>query len=219
MRKTLIGIAAAAAVAVALPLHALAYNLNFSFSVSPTTAGSYSTTTSSNAWDPNKNINKMETDLPSGETVAHHGDAGTPADGTTVGSASATAHWLISFCGTSTQTFLVKWINPDGGYSETGWTVTSEVQITSSFFGVSFDGYVLENASGVYKIVVPSVPHLACLSSTYAAPSLSITLGSYNGNTYNLNLNPSTVGTFTVSLIITYSDATTDTGSTTYTTT
>ena len=112
------------------------------------------------------------------------------------------------------MSYQVKWKSPDGGYSETNWSTVSELLVASP--GIGFDVYILEDGSGNDKIVIPGYPSTTCTSSTYAADHHSLTLGTGG---YCIYHNPATVGTWSVSLAATYSDATVDTASTTFTTT
>ncbi|TMC55644.1 MAG: hypothetical protein E6J20_00120 [Chloroflexi bacterium] len=223
LRTKLLAVAAVAAVAVAIPLHAAAYATNFTYSVSPTTHSAWSTVTTSFNSDPNKTLSSSETALASGEGVCHHDDTSCrPADQTKIGSATATAHWL-PLCSSSTQNFDIYWDQTvDTTYTPpSGWTSVTEVttKSTGSLFSVSFNSYVIENASGSYKIETPSYPNLTCKNSMYSANIVNITLGQYGSNTYTIHQNPSSVGSFTVNLTLTYSDSTTDTGSANFSTT
>jgi hypothetical protein len=218
MRKKLFGIAAIAATVIALPLHAAAYAITLSYSVSPTTHSATSSVTSSFTADPSRTLVSSETILAAGESVCHAGAACAPANGTTVGSASATAHWTITFCSSQTQNFTITWTGtPDSNYTPpTGYSIVAEVNIASSFFGVNFNGYVVENSSSQYRIEIPSYPNLACHSSTYAAVQISQTLGSGVA----IHTNPSNIGSNnSVSIKLHYSSGTDDSASTTYTTT
>jgi hypothetical protein len=218
-RSKLAGILAGTAVALALPLHAAAYAITFTYTPSTTTHGASSYVSTTNTADPSKTITSILTDEAPGETNCAWGQSCSPAAGTAVGTSNVTAHWALFLCASSTQTFTLYWIQPDGGYTPpSGSTVVAEVQIKNSNF-VTFDAYVYKDASGNYHSIVPSVPNLACHSSTYAAPNFSQTLGSYNGTTYNLHTNPSTVGSNTDTMTITYSDGTKDSASSTWSTT
>lgn len=223
MHKKLLGFAAAGAMAVALPLQALAtINVNFTYTPSPLTHDADSYVTSSFDTDGTKTLKSSETVLPFDEHTYHHGDSGTPADGTEIGTANATAHWISSACSSSTIQFLVYWIAPDGGYTpQSGWIVVAETQVKSNtpLFSVSFDAYVIENSSGDQKVEVPSYPNLACTSSTYSPNQITQTLGKVGTTTFKVHRNPSTVGTFTVTISITYTDGSGDSGSASYTTT
>ncbi len=212
-RAKLACVVAGAATALALPLTALAAD-SFTFSVSPTTHGANSTTTSDLTVA--KILKAQETVLPSGETVCHHGDACSPADGTKVGTTAVTGVWLFNLCsGTSTQNFDAEWVANDGTYTApSGWTIEAQVNNVNSLATVK--SWVIENSSGQYKIEIPSMPTLTCSGHN---STLDTTLGTYNGTTYNLNTNPSTVGTFTVTTNLTFTDNSTESLSATYTTT
>ena len=212
-RAKLAGLAAGAAVALALPLTALAAD-SFTFSISPTTHGANSTTTS--VLTVAKILSATETILPSGETICHHGAACAPADNTKVGTTAVVGTWLFQFCiGSSTQNFDATWVANDGTYTPpTGETIVAQVNNVKSLATVK--SWVTEDGSGIYHIHVPSLPTLTCSGHT---TKLTSTLGTYNGTTYNLNTNPSTVGTFTVTDKLTFTDNSTETLTATYTTT
>lgn len=223
MRRKLLGLAVATAAAVALPLQAAAtINMNFTYTPSPLTHNTDSYVTSAYDVDGGKTLKSSETVLPFDEHIFHHGDTGTPADNTQIGTGTATALWLSNFCiSRTTQNFNIFWIAPDGGFTPpAGWTVIAEVQIksSSSLFNVTFDGYAIEDASGNQKVEVPSYPNLSC---TRAGTTNHITqvLGHVGSTTYHVHRNPTTVNTFTVSISVTYTDGSHDNGSTTYTTT
>jgi hypothetical protein len=207
-------LAAGAATALALPLSASA-SATLTFSINPTTHGGTSTTTSTLVTSA-KILSSLETVLPAGEAICHHGAACAPADNTIVGTTTVRGVWLYTFCvGTNTQTFNATWVANDGTYTPpSGWTVVAQVNNVNSLATVK--SWVIENASGNDKIEVPSLPTLTCSGNS---ATLTSTLGSYNGNTYSLNTNPSTVGTFTVTDNLTYTDNSTESPSATYTTT
>lgn len=211
-RRKLLLLAATGAMVALVPLNAMAYSgATFTYTPSNTTHSGWSSVTSVGTSNPAKTTKSTETVLAYDEQICHHSDATcSPADGTTIGTAAATAHFF-PFCTLSTQNFNVKWINPDGGYTPpTGWSVVSEVQITSSL--ATFDGYAIwDGASpGHYKLEVPSYPSLTCTSSSYADARVTLTIGTAGGTSYNVHKNPSTSGTFTVTQKITYTDNTTE---------
>ncbi len=222
-RPKLLVVAAGVATAIALPLHAAALNINYSYTPSTLTHNADSHVTSGFDTDASKTLKSQETVLPYDEHIYHHGDSGTPADNTKIGTAQASAYWISNFCSSrTTQNFDVYWIAPDTGYTPpSGWSIVAENQIksNSSLFTVSFDAYVIEDSSGDQKVEVPSYPNLACTSSSYPANHISQTLGLVGTTQYKVHRNPSTVGTFTVSTTLTYSNSTTDSGSASYTTT
>lgn len=212
VRAKLTCLAAAAATALALPLTAWAAD-SFTFSVSPTTHGANSTTTS--VLTVAKILSSEETVLPAGETVCHHGASCAPADNTKVGTTSVQGNWTFLFCGSSTQNFDATWVANDGTYTPpTGWSIVAQVNNVNSLATVK--SWVIEDAGGNYKIEVPSIPALTCSGHT---TKLTSTLGTYNGTNYNLNTNPNSVGTFTVTDNLTFSDNTNEQLTATYTTT
>jgi len=209
----LAGIAAGAALAVALPMSAFAAD-SFSFSINPTTHGANSTTSSTLVVA--KILKSEETVLPSGESICHHGAACSPADNTKIGTTAVTGTWLFQFCvGSSTQNFDATWVANDGSYTPpSGWSIVAQVNNVNSLATVK--SWVIENSSGAYKIEVPSLPTLTCSGHN---TTLSSTLGTFNGTTYNINTNPSTVGTFTVTVNLTFTDNSTEALHANYTTT
>lgn len=204
-------LAAGAAAALTLPLTAFAAD-SFSFSVSPATAGSWSTTSSSLTVA--KILKAQETALPAGESICHDGDTCAPAHGTTIGTTSVTGVWLFQFCsGSSTQNFTAQWVANDGTYTpNSGWTIVAQVNNVNSLATVK--SWIVENSSGQYDIEIPSIPTLTCSGHN---ATLASTLGSYNGTSYDINQNPSTTGTYTVSTNLTFTDNSTETLSATYT--
>lgn len=209
----LAGIAAGAALALALPMSAFAAD-TFTFSVSPTTHGANSTTIS--VLTVAKILKATETVLPAGETVCHHGAACSPADNTKVGTTAVLGTWLFQFCvGSSTQNFDATWVSNDGSYTPpSGWSIVAQVNNVNSLATVK--SWVIEDASGNYKIEVPSIPTLTCSGHT---TKLTSTLGTFGGTNYNLNTNPNSVGTFTVTANNTFTDNSTNSLNATYTTT
>lgn len=209
----LAGVAAGAALAVALPMSVFAAD-SFSFSVSPTTHGANSTTTSTLIVA--KILKTQETVLPLGEAICHDGAACAPAHGTKVGTTAVTGVWLFNLCsGSSTQNFDATWVANDGSYTPpSGWSIVAQVNNVNSLATVK--SWVIENSSGQYKIEIPSIPTLTCSGNT---TTLKTTLGTFNGTTYNLNTNPSTVGTFTVTTNLTFTDNSTESLNANYSTT
>ena len=209
-RAKLTCVAAAAAAALALPLSAFAAD-SFTFSVSPTTHGAYSTTTS--VLSVAKILSSEETVLPAGESICHDGASCSPAHGTTIGTTSVKGNWIFLFCGSSTQNFNANWVANDGSYTPpSGWTIVAQVNNVNSLATVK--SWVIENASGQYKIEVPSLPTLTCSGHN---TKLTSTLGTFNGNTYTINLNPSTTGTYTVTDNLNFTDNTNEQLTATYT--
>lgn len=223
MRKKLIGLTAAGVVAIALPLHAAALNINFTAVPSTLVHNTDSYVTTDFDTDVSKTLSSQETVLQLDEHIYHHGDTGTPADNTKIGTAWAAAFWISNFCASrSQQNFDVYWINPDGGYTPpSGWTVVAETQVksNSSLFTVTFDGYVIENSTGAQKVEVPSYPNLACTNNGSTENHIHQVLGLVGTTQYKVHRNPSTVGTFTDTTTVKYSNGTTDSGSYSYTTT
>jgi len=213
LRTKLAGIAAGAALAVALPMSVFAAD-SFTFSINPTTHGANSTTTS--VLTVAKILSSTETILPSGETICHHGATCSPADGTKVGTTAVLGTWIFQFCaGTSTQNFDATWVANDGSYTPpSGETIVAQVNNVNSLATVK--SWVTEDGSGVYHIHVPSIPTLTCSGHT---TKLTSTLGTFNGTTYNLNTNPGTVGTFTVTEKCFFTDGSNETLTANYTTT
>jgi hypothetical protein len=212
-RAKLTCLAAGAAAALALPLSALAAD-SFTFSVSPTTHGANSTTTSQVVVA--KVLKSQETVLPAGESICHHGDACAPADNTKIGTTSVLGTWLFQFCsGTSTQNFDATWVANDGTYTApSGWTIVAQVNNVNALATVK--SWVIEDASGNYKIEVPSIPTLTCSGHT---STLTSTLGTFSGTTYNINTNPSTTGSHTVTTNLTFTDNSTEQLTASYSTT
>lgn len=209
-RAKFAAIAVGAAAALTLPLTAFAAD-TFSFSVSPATAGSWSTTSSSLTVA--KILSAQETTLPVGESICHHGASCAPADNTNIGTTSVTGNWLFLFCGSGTQTFNAEWVALDGSYTPpSGWTVVAQVNNVNSLATVK--SFVIYNGTNQYKIEIPSIPTLTCSGHT---ATLSSTLGTFNGTKYNINQNPSTTGTYTVSTKLTFTDNTTETLNANYT--
>lgn len=197
-------VAAGAAAALSLPLTALAAD-SFSFTISPTTHGANSTTSSSLTVA--KIPKAIETILPVDEKICHHGDACAPADNTVVGSTSVTGVWIFSFCSSGTQTFNATWVALDGSYTPpSGFTVVAQVNNVNSLATVK--SFVIFNSStNEYRIEIPSIPTLTCSGHN---TTLASTLGTFSGHTYNLNTNPSTVGSWTVTDKITFTDNSTE---------
>lgn len=220
MRKKLFGLAAAGAVAITLPLHAAAtININYQYVLSTSVHNTDSYVTTDFDTDVSKTLSSQETVLPYDEHIYHHGDSGTPADGTQIGTAYADAFWLSNFCvSRSQQNFNVFWIKPDGGYTPaSGWTVVAETQVksSSSLFNVTFDGYVIENSSGDQKVEIPSYPNLACTNSGSTENHIHQVLGLVGTTQFHVHRNPTSAGTYTVTTTLTYSSSTTDSGSAT----
>jgi hypothetical protein len=210
-RAKLACLAVGAAAALTLPLTAFAAD-SFSFSVSPTTAGAWSTTSSSLTVA--KILSSQETVLPSGESICHHGASCAPADNTNVGTTNVTGVWIFQLCsGSSTQTFNAEWVAPDGSYTPPrGWTVVAQVNNVNSLATVK--SYVIEDSSGNDKIEIPSIPTLTCSGNN---ATLASTLGTFNGTSYTINKNPSTNGTYTVVTNLTFTDKSTEQLSAQYT--
>ena len=210
-RATFACLAVGAAAAVTLPLTAFAAD-SFTFSVSPTTAGAWSTTTSQ--LTVLKILKSQETALPAGESICHHGASCAPADGTTVGTTSVVGVWLYTLCkGTNTQTFNAVWEANDGSYTPpSGWTIVAQVNNVNSLATVK--SWVIEDSSGNYKIEIPSIPTLTCSGNN---ATLTSTLGSFNGTSYDINQNPGTNGTYTVTTHLTFTDNSTENLSANYT--
>lgn len=209
-RTKLTCLAAGAAAALALPLSAFAAD-SFSFSVSPTTHGVYSTTTSKLIVA--KILSSEETVLPAGESICHDGASCSPAHGTVIGTTSVQGSWLFLFCGTSTQNFDATWVANDGSYTPpSGLTIVAQVNNVNSLSTVK--SWVVEDSSGNYRIEVPSIPTLTCSGHT---STLTSTLGTFNGNTYTVNLNPSATGTYTVTNNLKFTDNSTEQLTATYT--
>jgi hypothetical protein len=210
-RAKLTALAAGAAAALALPLTAFAAD-SFTFSVNPTTHGAWSTTTS--VLTVAKILKSQETALPAGESICHHGATCSPADNTKIGTTSVLGTWLFQFCsGSSTQNFDAEWVANDGSYTPpSGWSIVAQVNNVNSLATVK--SWVIENSSGSYKIEIPSIPTLTCSGHT---TKLTSTLGTYNGTSYDINQNPSTTGTYTVSTNLTFTDNSTESLNATYT--
>lgn len=210
-RATFACLAAGAAAALILPLTALAAD-SFTFSVSPTTAGAWSTTTSQLTVA--KILKAQETVLPAGESICHDGSSCAPAHGTKIGTTSVVAVWIYTFCsGTNTQSFDAEWVANDGSYTPpSGWTVVAQVNNVNSLATVK--SWVIEDSHGNYRIEVPSLPTLTCSGHT---ATLTSTLGTYNGTTYDINQNPGSTGSYTVSTNLTFTDNSTETLNATYT--
>lgn len=209
-RAKFAAIAVGAAAALTLPLTAFAAD-SFSFTVSPATAGSWSTTSSSLTVA--KILKSQETILPAGESICHHGASCAPADNTNIGTTAVTGVWLFQFCsGSSTQNFDAEWVALDGSYTPpSGWTVVAQVNNVNSLATVK--SFIIEDGSGNYRIEIPSIPTLTCSGHN---ATLASTLGSFNGTTYDINQNPSTSGTYTVSTNLTFTDNSTETLTATY---
>ncbi|HZS15346.1 MAG TPA: hypothetical protein VFC09_12180 [Candidatus Dormibacteraeota bacterium] len=198
-RAKLAVVAAGAAAALALPLTAFAAD-SFTFSVSPATTGSWSTTTS--VLTVAKILSSQETVLPAGESICHDGASCAPAHGTKIGTTSVQGNWVFLFCGSSTQNFDAEWVANDGSYTpQSGWSIVAQVNNVNSLATVK--SWVVENSSGSYKIEIPSIPTLTCSGHT---TKLTSTLGTYNGTSYDINQNPGTAGTYTVTTNLTFTD-------------
>jgi len=196
-------VAAAAVAAVALPLSALAAD-SFTFTVSPTTHGVYSTTTSKLIVA--KILSSQETLLPAGESICHDGASCSPSHGTVIGTTSVQASWTFLFCGTSTQNFNATWVANDGSYTPpSGLTIVAQVNNVNSLATVK--SWVVVDSSGNYRIEIPSIPNLTCSGHT---ATLTSTLGTFNGNTYTINLNPANTGTYTVTTNLKFTDNSTE---------
>jgi hypothetical protein len=213
LRAKVLGMAAAAALALAGgPLTASACVLS-NCGFNPLTHGAW-TTFSCTATSAAKVVTSMEVAFPQGMYFTHATDSWAPANGTVVGSVAITGHWSFLFCTSATETFNVKWVSsPDGGYTPpTGWTVTAELQISSSLAG--FDAYAISNGSGAYKLEVPSFPALFCSGST---TQVAMVIGSSGTVQYQILRNPSTPGTYSLSVTFGYGDGSQDSCSTTIT--
>ena len=216
-RIKLLSVIPGVAALAAFQLTAMAANDTLSFSVSPTTHSSNSTVTSVLTTNPpaNAHLTSSTTTLPVGETVCHASNTNcSPANNTAVGTASVKAQFFCGF--TSTNNYTVSWVNPpDSNYSPpTGETVVAETSANTPF--TATNSYVTVDSSSQYRIHTPSYPNLVCAGTS---AQITITLGKNGNNTYNLNPNPSTVGSFTVNQSDTYSDNSTNTASASYSTT
>jgi hypothetical protein len=212
-RAKFAGLAAGAALALSLPLSAFAAD-SFSFSISPTTHSAWSTTTS--VLSVAKILSSQETVLPFDESVCHHGDSTcAPADGTTIGTTSVQGSWVFLFCGTSTQKFNANWVANDGSYTPpSGFSIVAQVNNVNSLATVK--SWVVEDSTGHYRIEIPSIPTLTCSGHT---ATLTSVLGKNGTTTYTINKNPSTIGTFTVTTNLHFTDGTNEQLSAQYSTT
>ena len=216
-RIKLLSIIPGVAALAAFQLTALAANDTLTYSVSPTTHSSFSTVTSVLTTNPpaSSHLTSSTTTLPLDETVCHASDGTcSPANNTAIGTASVKAQFICGF--TSTNTYTISWINPpDTGYTPpTGETVVAETSANTPFSATKT--YVTVDGSSQYRLHTPSYPNLVCAGTS---AQITITLGKNGTNTYNINKNPTTVGTFTVNQSDTYSNNSTNTASATFTTT
>jgi len=213
MLRRLLAIACTAGFALATPLPAAAAD-TASCSVSPTTHGAWATLTC--IITTAKPVKSEEFVFPAGAAWCHHGDPTcSPPDNTVIGTLSWQASWQFLFCGVSTQTFNSTWVAPDGSYTPpSGWSTVAQINEVNAL--ATIKTYVIEDGSGTYRLEVPSFPNLTCTGHT---STQTWVWGSYNGTTYHIYRNPDSVGTFTITIILTFTDNTTESFSETYTTT
>ncbi len=213
MLRRLLAIACMAGFALATPLPAAAAD-SFTCSVSPTTHGAWATLTCT--LTVSKPVTSEQWDFPSGSSFCHHGDTCSPPDNTVIGTTSEQAVWLYNLCvGTSTQTFNDTWVANDGSYTPpTGWSIVAQVNAVSTLATVKT--WIIEDAAGDYEVVTPSEPNLTCSGHS---TTTTFTWGTDNGHTYDIYRNPATVGTFTITVCLTFTDNSTECLSATYTTT
>lgn len=141
------------------------------------------------------------TTLPSGWLVAHADNTtspfgnNSPNNGDTVATGTATAKWW-PFCTHSTMNLTGTWVEPIGSGAPAN--TVAQIDMVSSIFTTHV---YITLTSGIYKIVVPSMPSSFVCSSTTDGETVITVDGTVSGTTRHVSQNPSTTGTVTATTV------------------
>lgn len=215
MRTTRARRAAVLATAGALFLAAQPVGANhatFTFQATPDTTNSYADTTSFMDFDGDE-PDTMEIQVPDGWLIAHQVSSPAspitpiPDDEEVIGSGTATALWLHTFCDRNRDlTLSVTWEATIDSGAPNGTVAQVTITATNIF---NTQGYIVYNGPGDYDIEVPQMPGAACDSTTDGLVTLLIDGETADGD--KVAQNPSTTGNKTATLVYTDRNSTTHT--------
>lgn len=210
--RRLLAVLAFSGAMLLLSQSAHANHATMSWTVSPSTTNAYGDITSQTNYGADE-PDTSTTNLPTGWLIAHQVSSPAspitpiPNDEEQVGTGTAWALWLHTFCTQDDLSMTITWES-----DMTGAPTNAVAHLTTTAVGIfNTDTWVIRNGTNDYDLYTPQMPSSTiCSSTTDGLTTLSIDAELPSGR--RVAQNPSSTGTYTATMSYTDTNGTTHSG-------